>query len=190
MVRFVKQHGAALMMILCEAAAGVLLLAKPMGFTQGLVIALGVLLALAGVRQTVGYCMTKAEQAAKSSGLFRGLTALTMGLCAALNSEAILAAFPVVTTLYGGVVFLSGLYKVQLAVDAARMKQGKLYPQVISALFTLAFAVLTMMHPFASVAAMWTFIGAMLLANAVVDGTALVLAVRRTAARSDCKQAD
>lgn len=182
MMQFVKKHGGVLLLILCEAAAGVLLLCKPVGFTQGLIVAAGVLLALVGVKQTVGYFLAKAEQAAKNGGLFRGLTALTLGLAAALNSGAIIAAFPVITTLYGGVIFLTGLYKVQLAVDAARMKHGGVAARVISALFTLLFAAVTMVNPFAGTATLWTFIGAMLLADAVVDATAVVLATQREAA--------
>ena len=61
---------------LFEVVIGVLLLISPVGFTKGIITAVGVFLLAMGVMNTVKYFRTAAVEAAKQKLLAKGLEAL------------------------------------------------------------------------------------------------------------------
>ena len=73
---------------------------------------------------------------------------------------------------------LSGLYKVQRAMDIRRLGLGSGVMTGVSAMLTLAFAAVILLNPFASTAAMWVFIGLILIAEAVMDVLGCLLGCR------------
>lgn len=107
---------------LCEAVVGILLLVNPVGFTTGIIIFLGIVLLLLGVAGVVQYFRTPAEVAALRQSLTRGCLAILAGLFCVLNSGWFIATFPLLTILYGVGTLVTGVAKVQWTVDCVRLK--------------------------------------------------------------------
>lgn len=161
-------------MAAAELVVGALLLFRPAAFTKGILIALGLALALGGAASVWRYFRSAPIEAARSQGLARGLGMLAVGLFCVFNSGWFLAAFPLLTMLYGVIMLFSGLYKTQRAVDILRLRMGGALWFGLSAATTLLFALVILLNPFATVSAMWIFIGCMLIGEAVLDAAALV----------------
>ena len=86
-----------------------------------------------------------------------------------------MVTFPLLTVLYGILTLVSGVSKVQWAVDMLRAKQKYWFVEVISAVLTIICAILILTNPFTSTAFLWTFIGVSMIVEAVVDVIAFFL---------------
>lgn len=157
--------------ILClfEVLVGVLLLINPVAFTSGIIITTGVVLLVIGLINIIRYFRTDALEAALSQSLARGLMALLVGFFCTFNSHWFIATFPVLTIVYGIAILITGLSKVQLTVDMLRAKKNKWFLAAISAVISLLCSVIILNNPFASTAALWTFTGISLIAEAIFD---------------------
>lgn len=165
----ISRNSGNLIMCIGEIVIGVLLLIDPTGFTSGIIILLGVLLAAAGIKSVVGYFRTDPEAAAQQSALAKGLFLAGAGLFCIFRSDWFIAAFPLLTVFYGVLILLSGISKVQWAVDLFRLKQPYWYVTLIGAVLSLAFGAIVLVNPFASTAALWVFIAVSLIVEAVAD---------------------
>ena len=164
-----------LIMCIAEAVIGILLLINPIGFTSGIIIALGVVLTLLGAKALVGYFKADAETASESSGLAKGLLLAVSGIFCMFKAEWFIITFPILTVFYGVLTLVGGISKIQWAVDMYRQKQSYWYVEVLGAVLTILFAILILTNPFASTAILWTFIGISLIAEAIIDILAFVL---------------
>lgn len=164
-----------IIMSIIELAIGILLLINPEGFTKGIIIALGIVMAGLGVWQIIGYFRTEAEEAAQKGTLTTGILLTVFGLFCALNSGWFITTFTVITVLYGALILATGVSKLQAAVDMVRAKQKYWFVALIGALLTLVFAVLILMNPFSSTF-LWIFIGISLIVEAVMDVITFIFA--------------
>lgn len=165
----VNSGNSSLLMSIIEIVIGILLLINPVGFTSGIIVTLGIVLAIMGVGQIIGYFHTEAEEAASGGKLTKGILFTVFGLFCAFKSGWFIATFPVITILYGVLILVAGVSKLQKAIDMVRVKQNYWFVALISAALTLLFAVLIIFNPFASTAILWTFIGVTLIVEAVMD---------------------
>ncbi len=164
-----KHSSGNLLMCIAELLIGILLLIDPIGFTSGIIIVLGIVLALDGLRCCVRYFREDPAEAAEQGNLGKGLIFLITGLFCALKSEWFIATFPVLTVIYGVVTLMTGIRKIQWAFDMLRQKQKYWFVALIGAVLTLTFAVLILCNPFSTTAILWTFIAVSLIVEAVVD---------------------
>ncbi len=162
-------HTSSLLMSIVEILIGILLLIDPVGFTSGIIVCGGIVLTLMGVVSTVKYFFTKAEDAAKSGNLSKGILLTVLGLFCAFKSTWFLVTFPVITLLYGVIILVMGIAKLENAVNMLRLKHSYWFVALIGAVLSLIFAVLILMNPFASTTVLWSFIGISLLVEAVAD---------------------
>lgn len=158
-----------------EILVGILLLIDPVGFTSGIIIVFGIVLAVIGVIGLFKYFRMDAEAAAQENGLVKGLIFAIFGLFCAFKSEWFIITFPLLTVLYGILTLISGVSKVQWAVDMLRAKQKYWFVEVIGAVLTIVCAILILTNPFTSTAFLWTFIAVTMIVEAVVDVVAFVL---------------
>ena len=172
----VNSGNSSLLMSLIEIVIGILLLINPVGFTSGIIVALGIVLTFMGIGQVIGYFRVDAEEAASSGKLTKGILFVILGLFCAFKSEWFIATFPVITILYGVLILVTGVSKFQKAVDMVRVKQKYWFVALISALLTLVFAALILSNPFASAAVLWTFIGISLIVEAAMDLVTFIFA--------------
>lgn len=158
-----------------EILVGILLLIEPVRFTAGIIMVSGIVLVIIGAMSLFHYFRTDPEQAAQENGLAKGLIFLIFGLFCTFKSEWFIVTFPLLTVLYGILSLISGINKVQWAVDMFRSKQKYWFIEVIGAVLTIICAILILTNPFASTAFLWTFIGITMIVESVVDMAAFVM---------------
>lgn len=164
-----KRSTGSLMMSIAEVIIGILLMINPIGFTSGIMITFGVILSLNGIRHTVHYFRENPEYAAEERSLVKGISYLLVGMFCMFKSKWFIVTFPILTAVYGVVILLTGINKVQWAIDMLRLKQKYWFIAMIGAALTLAFAVLILCNPFSTTAILWTFIAVSLIVEAVLD---------------------
>ncbi len=174
-MKFIKTNMIGILICLFEIAVGVLLMVNPVGFTSGIIVIAGIVLIVAGVISIIKYFRSDAVKAAVGQMLGKGLATLLFGAFCTAASEWFIATFPMLTLLYGIVILIVGLYKVQWAVDSLRLKKGKWYLQAISALLSIAFGCVIIENPFTSTVVLWNFTGITLIIESVFDLIALFL---------------
>ena len=81
----------------------------------------------------------------------------------------LLAAFPFVGMIYGIMLVLLGIEKVQTAVDQKRLGAGKWYMPAISAAISVVCGVIITLNPFTTMVYMWMFTGISLIVEAIAD---------------------
>lgn len=169
-----KRNTANLLMCLTEIIIGILLLIDPVDFTSGIIITLGILMAILGLGSIVGYFRTDPEEAAGKSGLSKGLVFGTVAFVCIFKTGWFMAAFPLISVFYGILIWVSGIHKIQWAVDMLRQKQKYWFVALIGAILSLIFAAFVLANPFSSTVALWTFIAMSLILEGVVDILAFI----------------
>ena len=156
-------------MSLVEVIIGILLLVNPIGFTSGIIIAFGILLMIMGISKTIKYFRTEPEEAAVSQTFTKGLLTLLAGAFCAFNSHWFVATFPVLTLVYGVVILVTGITKVQWTIDIIRMKRSTWFWMAISAAISIICGITVITNPFSTTAVLWMFIGISLILYAAFD---------------------
>lgn len=174
MYKFNRRKGN-LLTCIAELLIGILLFINPVGFTSGIIIMLGVILAVSGIVNLFGYFRAAPEDAAEQGGLAKGLGLLLAGTFCMFRSNWFIVTFPLLTVIYGVLTLLGGINKVQWAIDMLRAKQKYWFVAIISAVLTLVFSALILANPFASTAVLWTIIAVTLIVEAVIDIVAFIL---------------
>lgn len=164
----------AILLCIAELVIGVLLLIKPVGFTRGIIIALGVPLTLKGVGYVVSYIKQKPQEASESNLLTKGLLMTCGGLFCMFRSSWFITVFPVLTVLYGVMTLVTAFGKLQWTADLLRLKHKYWFFALISAVLSLVLSILILSNPFSSTAALWVFIGISMIVEAVVDVVTLI----------------
>ena len=163
-----------LVMCLAELIIGILLLINPVGFTRGIIIALGIPLALQGIGSIVGYIREKPQTASEGNLLAKGLLLTCSGLFCMFRSSWFITVFPVLTVLYGVMTLVTAFGKLQWTADLLRLKHKYWFFALISAVLSLVLSILILSNPFSSTAALWVFIGISMIVEAVVDVVTLI----------------
>ena len=174
-MRKINRSTGNLLTCIFEIMVGILLLIDPVGFTSGIIVVFGIVLAVIGAISLFRYFREDAETASQESGLAKGIIFAIFGLFCAFKSEWFMVTFRLLTVLYGILTLVSGVSKVQWAVDMLRAKQKYWFVEVISAVLTIICAILILTNPFTSTAFLWTFIGVSMIVEAVVDVIAFFL---------------
>ncbi len=174
-MKTLKQNGNAIVLCIIEALAGILLLVNPVGLTAGIIMAVGIALMVVGLLNVIGYFRSSPKEAAVGQLLMRGLISLLAGAFCTFNPQWFIITFPVITIFYGVAVLISGLSKVQLAIDMLRLKNDKWWWGAISAVISIICAFVIISNPFSSTVALWWFAGISLIAEAVFDAITLIM---------------
>lgn len=174
-MNILKQNTNGVILCLFEVLVGILLLIDPIGFTSGIIIAAGIILLAVGIISIVRYFKMDALEAAISRSLVRGLVALLAGAFCTFRSEWFLVTFPVLTIIYGAVVLVTGLVKIQVTVDMLRLKNKRWFWGAISAAVSVISAVVILNNPFATTTVLWMFTGILLIVEAVFDIITLIV---------------
>lgn len=158
-----------LAMSLVEIIVGILLLVDPVGFTSGIIVAFGIVLTLMGIGTTIKYFRTEPEEATVRQILVKGLLELLGGVFCTFNSPWFVVTFPVLTFLYGVMILITGITKLQWTLDMIRLKRKKWLWTAISAAISILCGITVIMSPFSTTAVLWMFIGISLIVDAVFD---------------------
>lgn len=167
-----------LILLLFEAAVGIVLLVNPIGFATVFITVVGVLLAAVGLVFILQYFRSEPLEAQRGQGLLKGCCALLVGLFCALNTQWFINAFPFLTVIHGIVILFTGIIRVQWTVDMLRLKLERWYIAAGGAVVSIALAVIIFVNPFGVAEAIWTFIGISFLVDAVADLAVLIFSGR------------
>ncbi len=165
----VKENATGVIICLFEIIIGILLLVNPIGFTTGIIVTTGIVLCLLGLKAIIKYFRTGIEEAVKSQSFFIGSMFMVLGLFCVFRSSWFIAAFPLLTVLYGIAILLTALIKLQNTINLIRLKKKKWYISAISASASAICAVIILLNPFSSTSMLWIFTGVTLIAEAFVD---------------------
>lgn len=168
-----------ILLCLFEIVVGVLLLINPLGFTTGIITTAGIVLLIIGLITVIKYFRTEVDEASKGKYLVKGLVALLAGAFCTFKSHWFIVTFPALTILYGIVVLITGLGKVQLTFDMIRKKNKKWFFAIISALLSIICAAVILNNPFTSITVLWMFTGITLIAESIVDVITLIISGMR-----------
>lgn len=170
-----KENTNVIILSLFEMVVGVLLLINPLGFTMGIITAAGILILMNGILAIIRYFRMNPKEASVSQALLKGLVYLTTGAFCIFKSTWFAAVFPLFTMVYGIVIFLTGLSKIQWTVDMLRMKKPKWYLPAIGAILSIFLSAIILSDPFGSTAVLWTFTAVSLILEAVYDIAILIV---------------
>ena len=178
-MKLLKQNAGSVLLCIFEAVVGILILFNPIAFTTGIIIAFGIGLLLMGTGSVIGYFRMDAAKAAETQGLLKGLILVAAGAFCAFRSYWFILTFPVLSVIYGVLILIAGLSKIQWTFDMLRMKKKKWYLAAISAAISIVCAILVLNNPFASSAILWMFTGISLIVEAVFDVVSLIINTRK-----------
>ena len=159
-----------------EIVIGILLLINPEAFTMGIVIALGVLLCALGIINIVRYFRRPVQVLGSDWALSRGVMMILVGAFCVFNSQWLLAVLPALFVIYGVIMLISGVMKLQRMADLRRLRHPRWYMPGVSALLYIILAVIILLNPFSTVTFVWIFVGVSMIVSAVLDIVTLILA--------------
>ena len=175
MASFIRKNLLNLILCLGELVIGILLLVNPEGFTQAIVLAVGIVVAALGVLNVINYFRADPREAAEDHRLAYGLGQLALGVFFLTRSGWTTQRLMETLRLFGIPVLVLALIRVQQFVDAYRLKLPRAgLVSGFTALVTLVFAGILLFGPSTLV-----FIGIILLVEAIMDILILFLE-RRT----------
>lgn len=174
-----------LVMCICEIVVGVLLLINPIGFTTGIVIIAGIVFSVMGVLSILGYFRAEPEDAQKGQGLAKGLCGILCGLFCILRSEWFIVTFPIMAMMYGVIILITGIVRIQWAVDLLRMKSSQWYYAAVGALLAVIFSCVILCNPFETTVFLWKFVAISLFIEAVADLVFLVFVQQGSVSREE-----
>lgn len=177
-MKSLKEHLNGIVLCLFELVVGVLLLISPVSFTVGIIKIAGVVLIIIGLVEIVKYFRVGADEAVLGQTLSRGLISLLAGVFCVWKTGWFIATFPVLTMLYGVMILLAGVSKIQMAVDMLRHKNKKWFWSVISAAVSIICAVVILKNPFTSTAVLWIFTGASMIVEGALDVVTMIMGSR------------
>lgn len=170
-----KKNVNSIVLCLFEIVVGILLLINPIGFTTGIITAAGIVLIVIGIISAIKYFKADAKEATTGQYLTKGLISLLVGGFCTFKSQWFIVTFPALTLLYGVVVLITGLCKIQLTADMIRRKSKKWFLAVISAVISIVCGIVIMNNPFTSTAVLWMFTGMTLIVESVFDVVTLII---------------
>lgn len=169
-----KRMSGKLIVCVCEAAVGIVLLTNPESFTKIVITAAGILLCVLGALAAISYFRADPEEAALTQDLTKGLIGLAVGFFLIYRAEWIVNSFMPVTVFYGIAALLTGVVKLQWTVDMIRLKRGLWQSSAIAAVLSIAVAIVVFVSPFKARKTLWTVTAIALIITAIVDGVSAV----------------
>ena len=174
-MKAIKENIGAILVLLFELVIGIVLFVKADVTTAVIIIALGALLVIAGLFEVFKYFRAEPLEASKQQLLVKGLCMALLGGAALIAFRWLMANITAVAYLYGGLVLLTSIVKVQWTMDALRLKKNRWFLAAICAVVSLILEIVVLVNPFKeNLAGLNIFIGVGLIVAAVADLTVLI----------------
>ncbi len=173
-MKTLKENTGGIVMCLFEILVGILLLINPVSFTSGIIIGLGVILLALGVVGIFAYFRLDPVEASRRQTLTKGLIIMMAGLFCIFQTHWFIATFPLLTILYGVIILLTGIAKIQWSIDMLRMKRPNWYLAAIASALSILLAIIILLNPFSSTIFLWRFVAITLILGSILDILALI----------------
>jgi len=171
----IKMNVKEIIFCIAELIIGILLLINPVSFTAGIIVLLGVSMLATGILFGYKYFRMDAEEAKKGNMLTFSILLVMTGAFCILRSDWFIATFPILTVIYGIMMLVAGVSKIQTMVDMLRLHNNKWFWAGINAVVSIVCAVVILWSPFTSTAVLWIFAGVSLIIESVLDIVTLFL---------------
>lgn len=174
-MKSLKEHINGIVLCLFELIVGILLLINPISFTTWIIMIAGIFLIILGFIEVVKYFRTSTEEASLGQALAKGLLFLLAGGFCVLKTEWFIVTFPVLTIIYGIIILVTGIVKIQLMADMLRQKNKKWFWAAINAIISIICSIVILKSPFTSTMFLWMFTGASLIVEGILDIVTLIM---------------
>ncbi len=174
-MKSLKENVNTIALCLFELLVGVLLMVNPVGLTSMIIRVSGVVMLLLGVIEVVKYFRMDKKDAAIGQTLTKGILILLGGLFCVAKTDWFIATFPVLTIIYGIVILVTGIGKVQVTIDMIRWKNKKWFLPAINAVVSIICAVVILQSPFTSTVVLWVFTGISLIVEGILDIVTMII---------------
>lgn len=174
-MKYIKTNGKVIFVGLVELLIGILLFIDPIRFTSGILRGVGVVVLVYGGVCLLSYFTTEPMQAALEQTLSKGLLMILLGGFLTFMTERAISVFPLLTHLYGIIILIVGVLKLQQCVDLLRLKTSCWYLAGINAVLAIAFAAVILSDPFETAIILWRVAAAALIVEALLDTVILIL---------------
>ena len=168
-MRYLRRNGKTILSGILELVVGILLFINPEGLTNVIFKGIGIVLLFCGTFCAVQYFRTEPMRAVLEQNLFKGLLMLLVGCCLTFYTGVLGTVFAELARVYGLVILIAGIMKIQQTVDLLRLKVRFWFLSVLGALAALVFAGLLLFYPFETAGALWQLAAISLIVEAVLD---------------------
>ncbi len=171
---------------ICEAVVGALLIINASTFTRGIITAVGIAIFVLGIIEIIKYFRLSPEEAAIMGGLAKGLILILGGVFCVFRSGWFIETFHALTILYGVGNLIVGAAKIDSCVGLLRLKRDGWLWSGISALVTVICAVVILFNPFGESGSLWIFTAVSFICQAALDFAAMIIPAvnKKTAEKS------
>lgn len=143
---------------------GLILFFRPGTALVTIVDILAIMLAIMGVVSLVTYFARK--DAVADGGLVKGVLYLVLAAVIHFGAGFIISIIPFIM---GVLVIISGIVKLQKAMDLMKIKANGYVPILVISILSLVLGLIILLNPFATAALLFRIIGFALIYNAVSD---------------------
>lgn len=152
-----------------EIIIGVVLLIKPLAFTNLILNIFGIILIIAGVINVISYFLTETEIAVLEQDLTNGIGLLVVGIFLIVAKKWLLSIIPVISIIYGIIILFGGINKIQKCVDLIRLDQTFWVVALIQAIVSIILAIIIFKNPFTLAKTLWIFVGMAVIAEGIFN---------------------
>lgn len=152
---------------------GILLLYDPNHFVRGVIIIGGIIFVIMGIVDIIQYFITPIDMAMKEKNIMKGFIFIILGIFCIKYSSWLIETVSTISYVYGIIILILELNKIQWAMDLMRLKKQKWFLAILSALISIICAIIAF-NQILSSQYIWLFIGTFMIIEAFVDAITLV----------------
>lgn len=170
-----KLNKTSILFALAEGIFGVLLLCNPYAFTTMIIRFFGILFLIIGTIYMISY-FSKSNPYSSVTPIAATLL-LIFGLLFTFGTNFIFGLFSFVAMLYGAVMFVYGIFKIQYYFQCKKVHASISALALITAIVSVVVGIIVVFNPFTTNMTVLKFIGISLIVEAVVDIVDLFVSV-------------
>lgn len=146
--------------------AGIVLLFFPEAMTKTIAYVTVVVLILMGIGQIIGYLCSEPGRGSFRGGMAAGICLLIAGILIYFRAEAVISIIPIIL---GVIIVISGIARLQQAVDLARMKAQRWSTVLATAILNIILGGVIVFNPFSTVMTLLRFVGVGMIYSGISD---------------------
>lgn len=158
-----------ILLILLEAAVGILLLTNPEAFTRTVIILFGLILLVIGLTYLIRYLREKKTEHNNPVILLIAIVTLIAGAVGVFFSNAIIGLITAIAIIYGVVLVISGVYKLHKFFLAQRKELPVSIASLISGIIAIILGLVIAIYPKDAALSVWQIAGIVLIVEALID---------------------
>ena len=152
-----------------ELLVGILLFITPMSLAKSIIVSSGFVLIVWGTIKIRNYCSTVLKVGKQINGLSAGILLILIGVFLIIRSGKVQSALDSVPTLFGVLLLLASILKIELTVGMIRLKFGNILWMTISCVFTGVGAILMLSNIYALTNINWELSGITYIVASILD---------------------